>query len=272
MLLLIATPIGNLADMTYRAVDALQSCDYILCEDTRHSAKLLNHYNIKKPLRSLHKFNERSQEDKIIADLHNNLTIALISDAGTPGISDPGQALVARAVKEELTVSALPGPCAAIMAISCSGFSTDLFQFFGFLPRKENELKEAFLKLLVYSGTSICYESPKRIIDSLQMLSQIAPQRNLVIARELTKLHEEFLRGKPDELLQQLSKSPVKGEIVLVIEASKEEPTSFWESLTPQEHVAQIEKEFQLSRMEAIKMAAKLRGVPKREIYQSVIF
>jgi 16S rRNA (cytidine1402-2'-O)-methyltransferase len=272
MLLLVATPLGNLSDITYRAIETLNSCDYILCEDTRHSARLLSHYKIVKPCRSFHKFNEKAQADNVIADLHRGLRIAVISDAGTPGISDPGQGLVARAIEEGILVSAIPGPCAAIAALTSSGLSSDRFQFCGFLPRKEGELKKEILQILDFCGTSICYESPRRLIDTLKLFAGIAGDRKLVVARELTKIHEEILHGTAYELLNKLADRVIKGEIVLLIDGRKTDDTQKWESLSPQEHVQQVEKEYQLTRIEAIKLVAKLRGLPKREVYREVIF
>lgn len=267
MLILVATPIGNLSDISYRAIEALQTCNYILCEDTRHSGRLLDHYHIATPRRSLHKFNERSQIDGIITDLQNGQNIALISDAGTPGISDPGQQLVARAAEEGLNITSVPGPCAAIMALSISGLSTDTFQFLGFLPRKKSKLQKAVLELLYYKGTTICYESIHRIIDTLTLLTQILPDRTLVLVRELTKIHEEALRGTASEILQKLDPKQVKGEVVLLFDGCKTDPESDWNNLTPQEHIASVEKQYAVTRMEAIKIVAKLRGIPKKEIY-----
>jgi 16S rRNA (cytidine1402-2'-O)-methyltransferase len=217
MLYLISTPIGNLADITLRALDLLKTCDYILCEDTRHSIKLLSHYEIRKPLRSYHKFNEKSRSEEIIKDLKEGMTIALISDAGTPGISDPGEILVRRCHEENIPVTSAPGPCAAIMALTLSGFSTRPFQLIGFLPRKKGELTRTFQGLLEYEGTSICYESPHRLTKALELLASLGSERKVAVIREMTKHFEECRRGSAKELAEHFSKKPPKGEIVLLI-------------------------------------------------------
>lgn len=266
MLFLVATPIGNLSDITYRALETLSSSDAILCEDTRYSLRLLQHYKIQKPCYSFHKFNESKKEDALISELKSGKKIALISDAGTPGISDPGEMLVKRCIAESIPVTSIPGPCAAISALSCSGFSTQQFQFYGFLPRAENELKRSLLEILPYRGTTICYESPKRLAHALKILSELAPNRQLAVARELTKIHEEVFRGTAHELLQRYQEG-VKGEIVFLISGNTEDIEASWAKLTPEEHVEEVEKAYGLSRRDAIKMVATLRGQSKREIY-----
>lgn len=270
MLYLVATPLGNLADITLRALEVLKTSAYILCEDTRHSRLLLNHYEISTPLHSFHKFNEKSQEERIIADLKEGLSIALISDAGTPGISDPGADLVARCVSENLTVQAIPGPCAAIAALICSGLSTTRFQFLGFLPRKKGEIKDTLLSLLSYPGTTICYESAQRLPDVLDELHQLAPSRRLVIARELTKKFEEIVRGSPQEIVSHFKIHPLKGELVLLIEEEKQQ-VSPWQELTPEAHVDFLEYTYHLTRQEALKLAAEQRGIPKRDLYNRMM-
>lgn len=266
MLFLVATPIGNLGDITMRAIETLKACDYILCEDTRHSRPLLDHYGIQKPAKSFHKFNEALKEDAIIHDLKEGKQVALISDAGTPGISDPGAKLVKRCLEEGIAVTAIPGPCAAVVGLSCSGLDTNRFQFFGFLPRKAGELRRTLQEILTYPGTTICYESPHRLQDVLKCLQEIAPQRQIAVARELSKKFEELLRGTPQEVLAHFTDG-VKGEIVLMISGEKHAASADWEALSPEEHVALLEKEYHLSRHDAIKMAAEIRGVPKRTIY-----
>lgn len=269
MLYLVATPIGNLSDITFRAIETLTHCDYILCEDTRYSARLLNHYAIKTPSKSFHKFNEIAKEESIINELKSGKKIALISDAGTPGISDPGQTLVKHCVEKQILVTAIPGPCAAITGLSCSGFSSNRFQFYGFLPKKQGELKSALLDILDYTGTTICYESPKRIVSVLSCIKDLSPLRSLAIARELTKIHEEVLKGNADTLIQKLQ-TGIKGEIVLLIEGKSDLEAIDWENLPQQEHVALMEKTYKLTRQEAIKMVARMRGISKREVYKEV--
>lgn len=274
MLYLVATPIGNLSDITIRAVEILRTSDYILCEDTRHSKTLLDHYGIEKTLKSFHKFNENFKADAVIEDLKEGKSVALISDAGTPGISDPGTPLVQRCIAEGIKVIAIPGPCAAIAALSCSGCDTDRFQFFGFLPKKQGELQKALQEILIYPGTTVCYESPFRLLDVLKCLEILAPERPIAIARELTKKFEEVKRGTAGELWRTWEDADknVKGEIVLMISGNaRHTQAADWLALTPEEHVQMLIEEYQISQRDAIKMAAELRGVPKRTIYKHFI-
>ncbi len=269
MLYLVATPIGNLADMTYRAVEILKQSHYILCEDTRHSRLLLNHYQITTPLHSYHKFNEAAKEQAIILDLQANQTIALISDAGTPGIADPGHRLVQKCLIEKIQVSAIPGACAAITALTCSGLATDLFQFFGFLPKAQVALKKALVEqILDYTGTTICYESPHRVLAVLTLLHELVPEREIVLARELTKKFEEVVRGTANFLLNYYQTHLLKGECILLIAGKGNEVATDWQLLTPEEHVNLLMSTYQLSSTEAVKLAAKQRGVPKRILYK----
>ncbi len=242
MLYIVSTPIGNLKDITYRAVEVLSSADYILCEDTTHSPTLLKTYNIQKPLYSYHKFNEAEKLDRIIDDLKKNMSIALISDAGTPGICDPGQRLILRCIEEGLPHTVVPGPCALVAALSLSGLSEEKFQFVGFLPKKESEIK----KLIQYQGITICYESPHRLLKTLTLLEDLP----VTVVREITKLYEECKKGSAKELFEHYTAHPPRGEIVLLITGG---PTK----------AETIETE-----KEALKLIAKLRGVPKREIYK----
>lgn len=266
MLYIVSTPIGNLGDMSQRAIETLRSVDWILCEDTRHSKPLLDHYQISKPLRSFHQFNEREQEEQILSALREGRRIAMISDAGTPTLSDPGQKLVARCRQLGLQVTAIPGPCAAIQALVLSGFSSNRFQFVGFLPKKRGELQALLTELFHQSGTAICYESPQRLVATLQTIDRMAPRRLLGVARELTKQYEEFRQGTANELLAHWAKEPVRGEIVLLI-AEDPDWNRQWRELTPQQHVAYLEKSYGLSRQEAIKLAAHLREVAKSILY-----
>ncbi len=267
MLYLVATPIGNLADISYRAVEMLRTCDYILCEDTRHSQILLRHYQIDTPLKSYHQFNEKKREEEILADLEQGKTIALISDAGTPGISDPGCGLVQACLKKQIAVSALPGPCALIQALILSGFAAEPFQFAGFLPKPLSERKERLIELLHYPGTSICYESPHRLVETLSEIALLDPERQLCVLRELTKLHEERRAGTAGALCAHFQDVPPKGEIVLLIEGNRCEID--YSALTPEQHVEQLQESYGLSLKEAIKLAAALRQVPKRTIYNA---
>ncbi len=262
MLYLVATPIGNLSDITLRALDVLRACDYVLCEDTRHSRLLLNHFDIQKPLKSHHKFNEASSCQEIISDLKDGKNIALVSDAGTPGISDPGHLLVKQCRQANVAVTALPGACAAITALTLSGLPTQRFQFVGFLPKKEQELRLLLIELLHYPGVSICYEGPHRLCDTLKALGTY----QVTVARELTKLYEECLTAPAQELLEHFNTNPPRGEIVLLIEGSPK----FHSPLSPQEHVAQLQKDFCLSLNESIKLVAHLRNISKRDLYKEI--
>lgn len=267
MLYLVSTPIGNLKDITVRALELLKESDYILCEDTRHSLILLQHYDIKKPLKSYHKFNESSQIEEIIQDLKEGKTISLISDAGTPGICDPGMTLVKNCIEHKLPVYAIPGPCALIAALSSSGFIASSFQFLGFLPKKESELKNALIEALSYKGVSIMYESPNRLTDTLKVFEELSPKRTLGVARELTKKFEEFSKGVPSDLLEKWSKNPPKGEIVLLLSPPLEEEEK--ETRSPIEHTLWLMETYELSKQEAIKLTAKQLGLPKREVYRA---
>lgn len=268
MLYFVATPIGNLADITYRAVESLKKCDYILCEDTRYSRRLLDAYGIDRPLKSYHKFNEQKSLESILDDLRNGKEIALISDAGTPGICDPGERLAAACVAHDLPFTIVPGANAAVTALSLSSLSTERFQFLGFLPKGQGKLIQLFEEILNYPGTTIVYETPHRLLKTLQALHKIDPTRQIAVARELTKLHEECLRGTVETLLALFQATPPRGEFVLLIEGKKEMENKSWPEIA--EHVAALQEEFDLSLPDAIKRAAQLRGVPKREIYQVI--
>ncbi|MEX1012305.1 MAG: 16S rRNA (cytidine(1402)-2'-O)-methyltransferase [Waddliaceae bacterium] len=263
MLYLISTPIGNLKDLTHRAVEILKTVDLILCEDTRHSLTLLRAYEITNSLESYHKFSEKRKLSHIIAKLKEGMEIAIISDAGTPLISDPGGDLVSECLNEEIQVTAIPGPSALIAALTVSGLDASQFQFIGFLPKKKTQ---ALLDLAMYPGTTICYESPKRLLSTLEALNQLIPDRRAVVARELTKQHEEVIRGTSKEILDHFKTQDPRGEIVLLI--AGDEHFIDWKSLPPTEHVTQLMNTYQLSKQDAVKIAAKLRSVPKGEIYK----
>lgn len=266
MLTFVATPIGNLADMTFRAVAALKEADVILCEDTRHSLRLLEHYDIRKPLMSFHRFNEAQRTNEILELLKEGKQIALITDAGTPGIADPGQRLAARCHQEGLAVTTAPGPCAAIAALSLSGFDSSHFHFIGFLPKATGELRAELLKAVMNRGTTIGYESPHRVVASLQLLHELDPHAVVGVAREMTKQFESFVSGSPEHVAAAIV---AKGEIVLLI-AGNPDRHSPWLSLSPTEHVRHLMDTFGLSAMEGIRLAADQRGVPKREVYRDV--
>jgi 16S rRNA (cytidine1402-2'-O)-methyltransferase len=271
MLYLVATPIGNLGDISFRAIEILKHCDYILCEDTRHSSVLLTHYEIKKPLKSYHKFNEARSLEALVEDLKQGKNIALISDAGTPGISDPGAILVHCCLEKDIPVVSIPGPCAAIAALTCSGLNTDKFQFVGFLPKKAAELKTELISILHYPGTTICYESPERLLNTLHFIHEMAPERMLVVARELTKKFEEIKRGVPKQLIDYWEDHPLKGEIVLLFSEPPKKSQRDWSEMEPAEHVNYLENTYHITRKEAIKLAAEQRSIPKRQLYNELL-
>lgn len=216
MLNIVATPIGNLEDITFRAVKTLQNADYIACEDTRHAQILLNKYEIKKPLISFHGYSDQRKIDEIIGLLLEGKNISLISDAGTPGISDPGYVLIKAAIDNKIAVVPIPGPAAFLTALAASGAATHHFLYLGFLPLKKGR-KTLLDSLVTEERTVVFYESPHRLLKTLTELNTIMPNRQIVVARELTKVFEEFLRGKPSEIINHYSKKTVKGEFVIIL-------------------------------------------------------
>lgn len=217
-LYLVPTPIGNLQDFTYRAVEVLNTVDLILAEDTRTSSKLLKHYNISKPLTAFHQHNEHKSLDKIIDKLNSGITIALVSDAGTPGISDPGFLLVRACVENNIDVECLPGATAFVPALVSSGFPCDKFVFEGFLPHKKG--RQTRLKLLQEENrTIVFYESPHRLLKTLHQFKEyFGDERKIAVCRELTKIHEEVIRGTAEELINYYNANTLKGEIVIIVE------------------------------------------------------
>lgn len=217
-LYLVATPIGNLEDITLRALRVMKDCDVVAAEDTRRTGQLLRHFNLKKPLLSYFQFNEAKRSEEILERLGRGEIVALVTDAGTPGISDPGERVVKAAVAAGLRVEAVPGPCAFIAALTASGLSTEEFHFIGFLPHKSGQRRKRLDVLRNVTGTLAIYESPHRIGRLLGELSELFPGRTVVLARELTKKFEEFLRGTPAELLTLLQRRSLKGEFVVMVE------------------------------------------------------
>jgi 16S rRNA (cytidine1402-2'-O)-methyltransferase len=217
MLYLVSTPIGNMEDITFRAIKTLTECDYVLAEDTRRTGQLLKHFNISKPLVSFNEFSEKRKAAQTISDLKDGKTIALVSDSGTPGISDPGFFLVRECIKEGIQVSPVPGACALISGLICSGLPTDKFKFYGFIAKHPEKRKECFLRAKKSEFTSIFYESPHRIGKTLKELSIIMPENKIVIARELTKKFEEFISGTALEVYERIKDKNLKGEIVLLV-------------------------------------------------------
>ncbi|MGA3144567.1 MAG: 16S rRNA (cytidine(1402)-2'-O)-methyltransferase [Verrucomicrobiota bacterium] len=219
-LYLVATPIGNLEDITLRALRVLRECDVVAAEDTRHSGRLLKHFGISKPLLSYFQFNEARRSEEIIGRLRSGEKVALVTDAGSPGISDPGERVVKAAIAAGFRVESVPGPSALVAALTASGLPTDEFHFIGFLPYKSGQRRNKLESLKSFDGTLVLYESPYRIEKLLVELSEVFPDRQVVLARELTKKFEEFLRGKPAELLAIAKKRSLKGEFVVMMGAA----------------------------------------------------
>jgi 16S rRNA (cytidine1402-2'-O)-methyltransferase len=217
-LYIVSTPIGNLKDITLRALEILKSVDLIACEDTRHTGLLLNHYNIKNKLTSFYEYNKKERTPEIISLLKQGKSIAIASDAGTPGISDPGYYLIREAIKENLPVIPIPGPSALLAALVVSGLSSDRFAFEGFLQKREGRKRKKLESLKTELRTMIFYDSPYRVIDTLKNMLEILGDRNIVLVRELTKKFETVMRGKTSEIINELENKKIKGEIVLVVE------------------------------------------------------
>jgi 16S rRNA (cytidine1402-2'-O)-methyltransferase len=216
-LYLVATPIGNLEDITLRALRVLNECDVVAAEDTRRTGQLLKHFGISKPLLSYFQFNEARRSEEIIERLRRGEKIALVSDAGSPGISDPGERVVNAAIAAGMRVEAVPGACALVAGLTASGLPTEEFHFIGFLPHKSGQRRNKLESLKTFDGTLVLYESPYRIEKLLGELNEVFPDRQIVLARELTKKFEEFLRGKPAELIAQTMTRSLKGEFVVMV-------------------------------------------------------
>jgi 16S rRNA (cytidine1402-2'-O)-methyltransferase len=266
-LYLVGTPIGNLEDITYRAVRILSEVDLIAAEDTRHSIKLLNHLKISKPMISYHDNNRISRAKELVNKLKEGLNIALISDAGMPSISDPGEELVSMAISQGIEVTAVPGPSASLTALILSGLPSGRFVFEGFLPQKHSD-RVKFLEAIKYEErTVIFYEGPHRVKNMLADVRKVFGERRVSVFRELTKVHEEAIRGTISEVIAHFETNEPRGEFVIVVEGSKKkENTSDYSDLTIEEHVRRyIEQGY--GRMDAMKLAAKDRGISKRDIY-----
>lgn len=267
-LYVVATPIGNLEDITYRAVRVLGEADLIACEDTRQTRKLLDHYGISKPTVSYHEHNEQERSAELAERLLGGQTIALVSDAGVPLISDPGYRLVHAAVDAGIPVEPIPGPSAVLAALSASGLATDSFHFGGFLPPKSGQRAHVLEALADETATLIFYEAPHRILEALQTVEQVLGPRPVVVARELTKVHEEFLRGTAAEVRVQLgARDAIKGEITLLIGKAVEPPPDD----TPVEDAVADLVRAGTPRMDAIKQVARKRGLSKRDVYDQLL-
>ena len=269
-LYLVATPIGNLDDITFRAIKTLQMVDVIAAEDTRHSLKLLNHLEISKPLISYHRHNEENKSELLINKLLNGENIAIITDAGTPAISDPGEEIVREAILNNIEIIPIPGACALINALICSGMDTKEFAFYGFLPLNKKLRKNKFEEIKKENKTIIIYEAPHKINNTLKDILDELGDVNIVIARELTKIHEEFIRGKISEIREKYSE--LKGELIIIIEGNKNNISnnniiSLLNEMELEKHYEYYKKQ-NLEKKEIIKKIAKDRNVNKNEIYQ----
>ena len=265
-LYIVATPIGNLEDITLRALRVLKEVDLIAAEDTRQTLKLLNHYEINKPLISYHRHNEETKSEILIEKLRNGENIALVSDAGTPGICDPGEEVIKNAIEDNIEVIPIPGACAMINALIVSGISTKEFEFLGFLPLNKKLRRQKLKEIENSSKTIIIYEAPHKMKTTLGDLKEILKDRKIVLARELTKIHEEFIRKSIDELLSEID--TIKGEMILIIEGNKidtEECKNF-DEISLEDHY-KLYEEKGLNKKEIIKQIAKDRNVNKNEIY-----
>ena len=271
VLYIVATPIGNLDDITYRAVKVLSDVDLIAAEDTRHTLKLLNHLEISKPLISYYKETEKVKSKIIIEKLKEGKNVAVVSDAGTPGISDPGCEVIKEAIKEGIKVVPIPGACASINSLICSGMDTKQFFFIGFLSTKNKEKRDKLEEVKNIQGTLIFYEAPHKIMDTLKMMLEVLGDRQISICRELTKIHEEFIRGSISDVLEKLEP---RGEMVVIVEGSAESEEDIQRNnrneMTLEEHYKFYENQG-LDKKEIIKKIAKDRNVNKNEIYKKFI-
>ena len=272
-LYLVATPIGNLEDMTVRALRILKEVDVIAAEDTRNTKRLCNYFDISTPLISYHEHNIEVGGEKLLQYLRDGKSVALVSDAGLPCISDPGADIVEKAIEEDIAVVPIPGANAALTALIASGISPQPFYFFGFLNRNKKDRREQLEKLLKREETLVFYEAPHRIKDTLKDLQLVLGNRKITLARELTKKFEEFLRGTIEEAIEWASKTEIRGEFVIVLEGNSNPPEevdeTYWTSMSLVEHVDYIIEETGVNSKDAIKEVAKLRGLPKRDVYQA---
>lgn len=274
-LYLCATPIGNLEDITMRVLRTLREVDLIAAEDTRNSIKLLNHFEIKTPMTSYHEYNRIEKAHTLIEKMKEGQNVALITDAGTPGISDPGEDLVRLCYEAGIEVTSLPGACACITALTMSGLGTRRFAFEAFLPSEKKERQQVLEELAGETRTMIIYEAPHRLVRTLRELLDVLGNRPVTVCRELTKKHETAFRSTLEDALHFYEEQEPKGECVLVLEGKsrqqiRQEQQQSWETLSIEEHMEQyLEKG--MDRKEAMKQVAKDRGVSKREIYQALL-
>jgi len=270
-LYLVATPIGNLEDITLRAIRILKEVDLIACEDTRQTQKLLQHYGIRKELVSYHAHNELTRAPEWVIELEQGAKAAVVSDAGTPVISDPGHHLVTLCLRHHIPVVPIPGPSAFVAALAASGLPSEEFLFVGFLPPRTGARRKALDALKTESRTLVLYEAPHRIVETLADAADILGARPAVIAREVTKIHEEFLRGDLNELLKSARKRAPRGEITLLIGPGAAEPQHVAPAISLRQRVEQIETAAGIDRKAALKQAARERGLAKREAYKQLL-
>lgn len=274
-LYLCATPIGNLEDITLRVLRILKEVDLIAAEDTRNSIKLLNHFEIKTPMTSYHEYNKIEKGKNLVEQLTKGLNIALITDAGTPGISDPGEELVKMCYESGIEVTSLPGPAACVTALTLSGLSTKRFAFEAFLPSDKKEKREILNELKNETRTIIIYESPHRLVRTLEELKETLGERKITLCKELTKKYETAFQSTFTEALKHLGNQEPRGEYVILIEGKSrediiEEKRKEWNELSIEEHLSYyMDKD--IEKKEAMKLVAKDRGISKRDVYQSLI-
>ena len=274
-LYLCATPIGNLEDITFRVLRTLKEVDLIAAEDTRNSIKLLNHFEIKTPMTSYHEYNKIEKAYQLVDKMREGKNIALITDAGTPGISDPGEDLVRICYEEGIEVTSLPGPAACITALTMSGLPTRRFAFEAFLPRDKKERALVLEQLKNETRTIILYEAPHHLVKTLEELQEVLGNRKIAVCRELTKRYEEKTLSTIEDMLKFYKENEPRGEYVLVLEGKSfeeiaEEEKKSWETMTLEEHMAVYENQG-IDRKEAMKLVAKDRGISKRDVYQALL-
>ena len=270
-LYLVATPIGNLEDITLRAIRILKEADLIACEDTRQTQKLLQHYGIRKEMVSYHAHNELTRAPELIIKLEQGAKAALVSDAGTPVVSDPGHRLVTLCLRHHIPVIPVPGPSAFIAALAASGLPTEEFLFVGFLPSRSGARRKALDALKAEPRTIVLYEAPHRLVETLADAADILGARPAVVAREITKIHEEFLRGNLNDLRDAARKRAPRGEITLLIGPGEPVPQTVDSTVSLKRRVEQLETESGLDRKAALKQAARERGLAKREAYKQLL-
>ena len=272
-LYIVGTPIGNLEDITLRALRILKEVDVIACEDTRHTQKLLNHYDIRKELVSYHEHNEMTRSSELVLQMEQGAKVALVSDAGMPLVSDPGYRLVALCVRHKIPVVPVPGPSALLAALAASGLPSDEFAFIGFLPARSSERRRALEHLRLEERTIVFYEAPQRVAECLADALEILGDRPACVARELTKIHEEFVRGKLSEIAERFANEAARGEVTVLLGSldSAAEARHGASAQDLADRVDELMRQAKLDRREALKLAAKERGLTRRAAYEEMV-